>query len=144
MDDRATSKLLFRAIMKGQYKPVKINVDGGADINTVNKNGQTPLMKAYLELDTSSTPTIDTSSASYLASSQTEYQTRIMDDRATSKLLFRAIMKGQYKPVKIIVDGGADKDTTNENGQTPLMKAYLELDTSSTPTIDTSSASCVA
>lgn len=80
------------------------------------------------------------SSISFVPSDVKDQQTRAMSDEASSEFLFRAVMKGHYKAVKILVDGGADVNATDKNGNSLLLKAVYELQTSSKKMIDTTSS----
>lgn len=62
MNDKATLKLLFHAIMKGQYKSLKILIDGGANVNAMDKRGKSALVTAVEEVGTSP---IEVNSARY-------------------------------------------------------------------------------
>lgn len=45
--------------MRGHYKSVKILIDGGADVNAVDKRELTTLMRAFAELGTSSSDIVN-------------------------------------------------------------------------------------
>lgn len=53
IDGDVASTSLFQAVMRSQYKLVKILVDGGAGVNGVDKRGDTVLMRALAEIWTS-------------------------------------------------------------------------------------------
>ncbi|MDR1367074.1 MAG: ankyrin repeat domain-containing protein [Puniceicoccales bacterium] len=90
-------------------KLVQVLIDNGADVNKINKYGDTPLREAILWGSISSERILLSNGAD---PNQENY---------TIPLFVWAFMRGSMKRLELLLDYNADPNVKDENGLTPLM-----------------------
>ena len=91
----------------------KLLIDHSADVTAVNTNGDTPLLIA-----------LDSFQSSALYRSLVTNESVNIADRLGNHALHKAISKGYiHSDVLLLVEGGADVNAVNKDGQTPLHTA---------------------
>ena len=132
---------LHRAAFKGHNEVVKLLLDGGADPETADSFGNTPLLLATISheegvikllLDAGVSPDPDGAILTplYWAASdgKTELVEMLLDAGADPNLtrwsvdsqIHNAAKKGHKDVVKLLLEAGAEPDLTNSEGETPL------------------------
>lgn len=113
---------LILAARQGKQEVVAALVDAGADVNLVDKTGQTALTslsrghRGYAEM------------VACLASGGADLNRRVIGDARKPPLLLRAIEEREDHVAMTLVQNGAYVDKTDDNGSTALMAAARRLD----------------
>lgn len=108
----AAKSPLIQASSKGDSSGVQKLIKGGANINEVDKNGETPLMHASKSAD------IET--VKLLLSMGADIK---IIDKYGNTALSHAIIYGYEDVSKILIENHADVNTKNNDGDTPLIIA---------------------
>ena len=106
---------LFNAILTGDRKHVKFNIENGADINAKDSNGWSPL---YMACDDGKFELVK-----YLLQNGAEINEKNgLNDWSS---LHNAVVWGRLDIVKILHQNGADINTKSIDGKSPLDLAYI-------------------
>lgn len=108
-NSEAMAQALMRAALIGHTAAVHVLLDGGADINAIDRNGWTPLMEAVFAGH------VETIRA--LLARGADVNTK---DQADWTPLMEAASKGHVEAVMILLASGADANAKSNKGWTAL------------------------
>jgi len=107
---------LYRAVARKRAGLVKLLISKGADVNAVDNDGQTMLYRAVVDNSVEIAKLLLTAKANVILSN---------DDKENS-LLNTAVTYNYTEMVRLLLQNGADANTKNEYGETPLYQAVKE------------------
>jgi ankyrin repeat protein len=103
---------LMDAVIRGDLAAVEGIIGNGADLETIDSEGKTPLMNAVYYKH----PELTT----FLIEKGADVNAK--EPNGWTPLMF-ASMGGNSEIAKILIDGGADVNTKTHDGETPLQRA---------------------
>ena len=106
------NRKLFEAIKNGQVDKMRRLIKRGAELNSQNELGQSPLSWA-----------IDKNQIEIVRVLLTEYN---LNSKMINNALFDAVYLGDIDIAKLLIENGADINTQKEFSDTPLHKAVRE------------------
>ena len=108
---------LRKATASGHAECVRALIQAGADVNSVDNNGLSPLMNAVLAHGD------NVECVNALVQAGADVNTR--DVNGSTPLMFAA-RNGHYKCVNTLIEAGADVNQINNDGRTALMSAVTK------------------
>lgn len=106
---RKAPVILWKAASSGDLKRIESLISNGADVNSKNKDGLTPLHVAAVR---GQLAVVD-----FLINNSADVNTKTKDGQT---LLHHVAREGHFRVVELLIDSGSDLNTKDNAGRTPL------------------------